>query len=824
MRLLIFPAAVMTNLFAMMVLTIGLSLFGKPLLAAEIGLVHGATVALFYALSGNARSLILSGSAEQWAARVLRLRLLMLLPLCLLAWLLCAGIVGDSPLFIGLLILRRATEWLAEVFLSEHELHERSGRSLLFAVLQSLGLLAVLAALLADRWVIPVTFLWACSPLCSCISRGLLLRSLASDLPVWQSLRQLLPHFGSTLAIGFSVYVFRLFILLLAGKEQAGDLFAAFALGGILGAVFSQALGPTMIRQEQLCERASGRRLVRVFDGVLVLLLGAGMALGACLWYWPGLLSWTLKSNLFWIAVSCSLVGGVVTVQAQRVRLRLLQGCARRDVFGSDVLANLLLVGCVPLLFFGAGGAYLASLYLVGALLSLTFYLSEDWTDVMSRYQGNRLLRAAQLAIGEQGRYRHWLTMLLMAGLFAPVFVQLGSGLYLGGRQFNSDGNLAMLPIPLAVLACYLGIVLLGGYARARTALVVIFFTFTGMLLSVLLVTGDTAGSERGRLILLVQYALPMFALILGVQFGSAEDALRKSGRVLLVVLLLTVTLQLVATVVFAERHLSSSALIFGVYQHMQYVPVILCAGFLIVLYGLWEQSRCHAWLMLLAMLMGVYATVSVSMLALLLLLGGVAGFVIRSLLLNIHRLRAAVLTLMVLAGVALGFIYMSSSSLVAAKVGFLLSGDEVARQAPPNLSERLVFWRFYLDGVGESWQVLLFGHAQVPARDTYPSAHNYYLDFVYNFGFVALLPLLGLVLFTLCQVLKNLGRVLADPQLMALAGVVLFILLIDNLFKVGMRQPYPGIVSFFLWGVLLAGLSRCSGSRKLQGGELQHS
>ena len=68
MHLLVFPLAFMTNTFAMMLVMIGLSLFGKPALAAEFGLVHGATVALFYSFSGNARSLILGESGEVGAA------------------------------------------------------------------------------------------------------------------------------------------------------------------------------------------------------------------------------------------------------------------------------------------------------------------------------------------------------------------------------------------------------------------------------------------------------------------------------------------------------------------------------------------------------------------------------------------------------------------------------------------------------------------------------------------------------------------------------------------------------------------------------------
>ncbi len=57
----------------------------------------------------------------------------------------------------------------------------------------------------------------------------------------------MLPHFGSTAITGITVFVFRMVILLLVGKAYAGNLFTAFAIGGILGSVFAQALGPTLV-------------------------------------------------------------------------------------------------------------------------------------------------------------------------------------------------------------------------------------------------------------------------------------------------------------------------------------------------------------------------------------------------------------------------------------------------------------------------------------------------------------------------------------------------------------------------------------------------
>ena len=54
-----------------------------------------------------------------------------------------------------------------------------------------------------------------------------------------------------------------------------------------------------------------------------------------------------------------------------------------------------------------------------------------------------------------------------------------------------------------------------------------------------------------------------------------------------------------------------------------------------------------------------------------------------------------------------------------------------------------------------------------------------------------------------------HVGRVLVDrdAKLLALAAVVLFLVLVESNLKVTLRQPYPGIAAYFLWGLLLARL-----------------
>ena len=92
--------------------------------------------------------------------------------------------------------------------------------------------------------------------------------------------------------------------------------------------------------------------------------------------------------------------------------------------------------------------------------------------------------------------------------------------------------------------------------------------------------------------------------------------------------------------------------------------------------------------------------------------------------------------------------------------------------------------------------------------KEKAPSAHNYYLDMLYNFGFISLLPMISLIVYSILRLAKKLRNGLCGTEFLVLAGLVMFYVFLDNFFKVSFRQPYPGIIMFFLWGVLLQKLS----------------
>jgi hypothetical protein len=78
-------------------------------------------------------------------------------------------------------------------------------------------------------------------------------------------------------------------------------------------------------------------------------------------------------------------------------------------------------------------------------------------------------------------------------------------------------------------------------------------------------------------------------------------------------------------------------------------------------------------------------------------------------------------------------------------------------------------------------------------------------LDIVYNFGLIGLIPIFALMGYTASLCWKK--RKILRAETWWLTAIVFFLVVIDSNFKVTLRQPYPGIFAFFMWGLLLSRL-----------------
>jgi hypothetical protein len=438
----------------------------------------------------------------------------------------------------------------------------------------------------------------------------------------------------------------------------------------------------------------------------------------------------------------------------------------------------------------------------------------------------------------EKTHQKSKLTLFVIASfLILPLFFQIPNGVFNDTSfYFNSGGELALLPLPLSTIMSFVGIVLLGGLTKARLTIAVLLLTSVGMLAVTALLAMEHGSIKKSKLILLAQYVLPMCALVLGQQYGVRPGAIKIMAKAFTLILVLAVPAQLISTLTSGLSILSPSLFLFSAYQHLQYIPVIFVGAFLVAIFTLWELHTYRLLLSILAGLMGAYVSLSLSVLAIVFLISGMVCFSGHSILLRKKGFYTSVITLLTTSILVcslasndsealkekLGAYTPSKASLEIDEMGsntdeivfetpskISPTADEVVFSIPRNLTERATYLTFYIEEIVQNSNSILLGHLEPPDRDSYPSAHNYYVDFIYNFGVLAIIPLLGLAGFTAYSVIRNFPKIFISSKTLGIAGVVLFLLFADNMFKVGMRQPHPGLMTFYLWGVLLALLAK---------------
>lgn len=401
------------------------------------------------------------------------------------------------------------------------------------------------------------------------------------------------------------------------------------------------------------------------------------------------------------------------------------------------------------------------------------------------------------------------LTLWLIAiALLFPLFIQLSGGIYHNLEAVtDSGGVLSKLPLPISIIGCLFGTLALARNYRQALPAVLFIGSFSALILVSLLFAGADQTMQQRKVLIALQFLLPTMGLILGQLVRDEENII---PRAFMWVLLLVVPLQILAGWWQKTLTLTHNLYLFSIYQHFQFVPVIFVVAFCLVMVHLWSEHK--AALRFLTVAMGIYAIASASFLA----IGLYSVFVIAFFARRMWQQQTGRLIGFVLFGagiVAAGLVVAlyyglaeKNTSIIGDSGQYLGKFQTLANgKMPINVTHRLGDWKLYRDGISESSRTMLLGHVEPPPREVKTSAHNWYLDFVYNFGLVPLVPLLALMVFTAWLFFRS--RKTLQGQTWWLAALVAFMVLVDSNFKVTLRQPYPGIFAFFIWGLLLTRL-----------------
>jgi hypothetical protein len=398
---------------------------------------------------------------------------------------------------------------------------------------------------------------------------------------------------------------------------------------------------------------------------------------------------------------------------------------------------------------------------------------------------------------------------------------------------FDTLGAISRLPVPISLLSLFVGIALLNNYVAAKRTLYVVFISVLLLVASLLVVERNSLNYGGAKLILLMQCVLPMFGLILGQMFGAAtrEPIFERAALVLLLLLL---PAQLIATWQLGYTIMSPLVFVFSIYQHLQYFPMIVVALVTMASVTLWKQgivTRIALTLLIPIAFVQICGSMSISAIfsmtfaltcfALTQLIKRESRGWALSLIVATYCCGAAYISI-IYSGAILGHVIHWQEKVVNMTwIDKLITKDiNIGLPMPLSVVSRIDTFEYYFRGVVESPQAFLFGHSSPPGRSLYPSAHNYWLDIFYNFGLLALLPLFILLLVTLKSIWKRRAEILCNPLLIGTAMAAIYLILGENMLKSGMRQPYPGIITFFIWGLLITRLDATAiDEKKLAGG-----
>ena len=388
-------------------------------------------------------------------------------------------------------------------------------------------------------------------------------------------------------------------------------------------------------------------------------------------------------------------------------------------------------------------------------------------------------------------------------GILFPLFFQLSGGIYRNPELLtDSGGVLETLPLPISILTCLIALVFLPCKgARVWPALAMVAGT-AAVVLTSLWLGGDGVTSPQRKLMMIMQVMLPLMGLLVGQR---VDDTDKNMARAFLVVISIVVPWQFLATKLHGADILTHDLYAFSIYSHRQYVTLIFVCAFAYALTSLWDEHRL--WLCILLLPMSAYVSRSFSFLTISAYGALLVTFVVWRFWIcvrNRKRIRMFLILFVTMVLVALSIPgkvdRQDISSLFLGKFEEILEGH-----IPSNVEERFRDWVNFGNGIVESKTALLVGHPQPLPREVRTSPHNWYLDIVYNFGLIGLIPIFALMGYTASLCWKK--RKILRAETWWLAAIVFFLVVIDSNFKVTLRQPYPGIFAFFMWGLLLSRL-----------------
>ena len=751
------------NFFSLNILVILLFLFDLNKLVNETALLASFVILTCQIFSGNSRTLVLANKNFINADDVIVLRLLFLFPITICSFLFIYLYNFSDISFASAIICLILSQWVYEIYLSKNEL---KSKKIIFNhfILSFFVFLILLIALYFKNIFLLKIVIFAYSFIIFYYSISYLLQSKTSIPKILLDIKSLLnilifSSYGSSLSIAVSNFFFRYFLIKLASEDLASTLIICFMVGSFPVSLFTQIIGASLFRF-----KLNFRKLFRNFLIIFIFILSGVIFSIHDLFF--EINSRVFELNEIMKLTTCLSLVGIYPMMLGLFRRQfyLNNSSKRENFFYLDIIFSLSVILVIPFLYIMSNSNYFSFSFLVTGCLS--FFIFN-----FSKFLNNKKI-----------------INLIIFLIPLPVFISIFDGLknfkfnIIDGSEF-SEGiiSLTVLPLPISYLLIPLLLVALLNNTNNRSN--TIYF----VSLSFFIALFSLSFSNRlnfPNFLNLAQFFLPLVAIICGEIVGSNRRLNIKFLNYFIIVALTIMVFQILFTLIHNTDYLSPDIYFLYIYQTEQYSSLALILISFIYIHkrilDIEENNFDYK----------IYFTIFILLIYI---------YLSQNLLFYIYIIMYVSFLCFFTSKNILGYFF----SIFVISLCLYIESDKLLFDNDMFLDYRSSWYKAYFAEIIRTSQNFLLGsNVNNQLYQNLPGVFNYYLDFIYNFGFISITPLLILIYLTIQKTYNLRHFFLTNKKNLSLFFVFLLILFIDSFLKVSLKQPYIGIIIFFIWGV----------------------
>jgi hypothetical protein len=383
--------------------------------------------------------------------------------------------------------------------------------------------------------------------------------------------------------------------------------------------------------------------------------------------------------------------------------------------------------------------------------------------------------------------------------LIVPIFFNLQDGLYIG-QNFKKE-KILELPLPISFFVFTLIFIITFFINKKKN----IFF-FKEKIVQVYLVSFFLIvfinifyfNLDYERTLYLLQFFLPLLGLFVGYFFFNNFFFL-----ITYRILFIFFSIHLLGSLLQGKNFLNPYLYFFQIYQNFQYVnPTLIflaCTSLMMIREQIYKIN-----FYLFICLIFIYSFYAYSFSSIIIFFVSFI-FLFKSNF-NQKKLKYLFLSLFFL---SLFFIFIQRNNTMDKKsfidknnINYFNNYQKFTKilnfELPESVSLRARIWNVYVNDIWEN-NSLFFGSRLLDLDKKYSGAHNLFIDSIYKFGILLAIPFFYLFIFIIFSIIKE-----SDSKKKKILIIFFLFLLIENFFKTSLKQPYSGIISYYIFAILL--------------------